>query len=214
MTCPICQKRKAKRFCPAKGGSICSVCCGNEREVTIHCPSDCTYLIASREYDAERREREFDWSKLPFQEVKFPPSFARDHLPLITALAYAICAYARDNPSTVDTDVLASVQALAEAYRTLTRGIYYERPPDYALQRGLYNALESALSDFKKSDAAPSGLGPVRDRDLRDALILFAQLAARRSNGRPKGRAYLDFLRRQLNAEDLEKPASKIVLLD
>ena len=28
MSCPICQKRKAKRYCPAKEGTLCSVCCG------------------------------------------------------------------------------------------------------------------------------------------------------------------------------------------
>src|SRR2546422_5223162 len=49
MICPICHKRKAKRFCPARGDSICSVCCGTEREVTIDCPSDCPHLIASRQ---------------------------------------------------------------------------------------------------------------------------------------------------------------------
>ena len=48
MACPICQKRKAKRFCPGKDESICPVCCGTEREVTIDCPGDCPYLVASR----------------------------------------------------------------------------------------------------------------------------------------------------------------------
>ena len=37
MTCPICENRKAARFCPAKGENICAVCCGTEREVTISC---------------------------------------------------------------------------------------------------------------------------------------------------------------------------------
>ncbi len=47
MSCPICEKRKAARFCPAKGEKICAVCCGTEREVTIDCPSDCAYLLAA-----------------------------------------------------------------------------------------------------------------------------------------------------------------------
>src|SRR5438067_13025412 len=64
MTCPICHKRKAKRFCPARGDGICSVCCGTEREVTIDCPSDCAHLIACRQYDYERKE--IDWEKMPF----------------------------------------------------------------------------------------------------------------------------------------------------
>ena len=41
VSCPICEKRKAQRFCPAKGEKICAVCCGKEREVIIDCPVDC-----------------------------------------------------------------------------------------------------------------------------------------------------------------------------
>ena len=35
MSCPICEKRKASRFCPAKAEKICAVCCGTEREVYV-----------------------------------------------------------------------------------------------------------------------------------------------------------------------------------
>ncbi len=46
LICPICGKRRPERFCPAKGEKICAVCCGKEREVTLDCPADCTYLIS------------------------------------------------------------------------------------------------------------------------------------------------------------------------
>ena len=74
MVCPICNKRKAKRPCPARAESICSICCGTEREVTIDCPSDCMYLVVSREYDLSRLE--IDWAKVPFADVKFNRRFA------------------------------------------------------------------------------------------------------------------------------------------
>src|SRR5262249_16974412 len=43
VSCPICEKRKGARFCPAKGEKICAICCGTEREVTIDCPVHCSY---------------------------------------------------------------------------------------------------------------------------------------------------------------------------
>ncbi len=211
MVCPICQKRKAKRFCPAKGGTICSVCCGTEREVSIDCPSDCPYLIAARQYDLERRE--IDWAKVPFHETKIPSSFVVAHERLLLALSYATCLYARENPQLVDSDVATSLESLAETYRTLSSGIYYEKPPDYALQRGLYEALKAAVQDYKKVEAQQLGLSNTRDGEIRDATIFLAQLGATRSNGRPKGRAYLDFLRTQFESEEFSKPASNIVLL-
>src|SRR6185437_3901085 len=51
VSCPICEKRKPKRFCPAKGEKICAICCGTYREVTIDCPVDCPHLIAARRYE-------------------------------------------------------------------------------------------------------------------------------------------------------------------
>jgi hypothetical protein len=211
LACPICQKRKAKRLCPAKAATICSVCCGSEREVTIDCPSDCPYLVASRAYDEERRE--IDWSKLPFADVRVPPAFGRSHGPLLGAISLAICLYARENRLLVDSDVIAALQALAESYRTLASGLYYEKPPDYVLQRGLYNALKASLEDFKKAETQAVGLSSTRDSEIRDALIFFTQLGASRANGRPKGRAYLDLLRRQVGTEELLGPEPGMLLV-
>lgn len=211
MACPICQRRKPKRFCPAKGGNICAVCCGTEREVTIDCPSDCSYLVASRQYEKERRE--IDWSNVPFAETKIASSFVVAHEKLLLALAYTACLYARDNRLLVDADVLASLQALAETYRTLASGIYYEKPPDYRIQHGLYEAFKAAIEDYKKAEAQQMGTSSVRDGEVRDALIFLTQLGATRSNGRAKGRAYLDFLRTQFKSEEFSKPASNIILL-
>jgi hypothetical protein len=211
LACPICQKRKAQRYCPAKGENICSVCCGTEREVTIECPSDCAYLIASRTYGLERKK--FDWSKLPFADIKIPPSFAQDHVPLLNALTYNICAFARDNALTVDADVMASLQALAESFRTLSSGLYYEKPPDHRLQRALYDLLKAGIEEYKKAEAQNTSATVVRESDIRDALIFFTQLGATYVNGRPKGRAYLDMLRSQIKSEEFSKPASNIVLL-
>jgi hypothetical protein len=211
VTCPICQKRKAKRFCPAKGENICSVCCGTEREVSIDCPSDCTYLIASRRYEPERREA--DWSKVPFSDTRIPTSLVAANEKLILAISYAICAYARENAPLVDLDVTASLQALAEAYRTLSSGLYYEKPPDYLLQRQLYERIKGAIDEFKKSPPPEAQVAGVRDGDIRDTLIFLTQLGALRSNGRPKGRPFLDFLRSQFKPEEFGKPAANLVVL-
>jgi len=211
LACPICKKRKPQRFCPAQGDNICSVCCGTEREVTIDCPSNCSYLIASRTYGLERKK--FDWSKLPFADVKIRSSFAQEHVPLLNALTYTISVFARDNRSTVDTDVIASLQSLAEAYRTLSSGLYYENPPDHRLQRELYDRLKGGIEEYKKAEAQNTSATTVRDGDIRDALIFFTQLGATYLNGRPLGRAFLDMLRSQIKSEEFDKPASNIVLM-
>ncbi len=211
MTCPICNKRKAKRLCPARAESICSICCGTEREVTIDCPSDCVHLVASREYDLSRLE--IDWAKLPFAEVKFKRSFAETHGPLLVDIDYAICQFAADHREVVDTDVLVALQTLAETYRTQTSGIIYEKPLDYPLQRALYEHLKASIADFRKEETQRAGMTTVRDSDVRDALIFLTQLCAAHANGRPKGRAYLNLIRSQFPKEEFQKAGSNIVLL-
>ena len=42
--CSFCEQRKGKRNCPALGGPICSICCGQHRLTRIACPSDCVHL--------------------------------------------------------------------------------------------------------------------------------------------------------------------------
>jgi hypothetical protein len=210
LACPICNKRKAKRFCPARAETICSVCCGTEREVTLDCPSDCEYLKASREYDLDRRD--FDPDTLPFRDVQIPNSFVREHGKLLDALAYAVSLFARENRPLVDSDVVATLRSLAETYRTLASGLIYENPPEYNLQRRLYQSLRRAIDDYRQAEQQQLGLGSTRDGEIRDALILFAQIAATHANGRPKGRAYIDFLGNQFAPGELPDQASNIIL--
>jgi hypothetical protein len=139
-------------------------------------------------------------------------SFVTNHQKLLLTLSYAVSLFARDDPALVDSDVLASLQALAEAYRTLSSGIYYEKPPDYRLQRGLYERLKAAIEDTKKTEAAEGKAASIRDSEIRDALIFLTQLGSTRANGRPKGRAFLDFLRGQFKLEELARSAPTIVL--
>lgn len=211
MVCPICNKRKAKWLCPARGDSICSICCGREREVTIDCPGDCEHLVASRQYDLTRRN--FDLAMLPFPEVKFQRGFAEKNAGLLVHLDHAVCQFAADHREIVDTDVQAALQRLAETYRTQSTGIIYEHPPEYLPQRELYENLKTAITDYRKNEAQRLGMTTVHDSDIRDALIFLTQICATHENGRPKGRAYLDLIRSQFPKEEFQKAGSNIVLL-
>jgi hypothetical protein len=210
LTCPICNKRKAKRLCPARAENICTICCGEQREVTIDCPSDCTHLKASREYDYSRLV--VDPETLPFAESKFGRDFARSKGPLLAAIDFAIITFAAEHRALVDSDVLAALRTLAETYQTRTSGIIYEKPIDYALQRDLYDALKNAIAEFRSKLEREAGLGTLRDSEVRDSLIFLTQLCAVYQNGRPKGRAYIDLIRAQFPGEELQKAAPSIVL--
>jgi hypothetical protein len=71
VSCVICEKRKEKRFCPAVHGRICPQCCGENREITLDCPSDCVYLQQARERELPRPFEQLDKSAL-FLDVEVP----------------------------------------------------------------------------------------------------------------------------------------------
>ena len=109
---------------------------------------------------------------------------------------------------------MAALQTLAESYQTLAKGIYYEKPLDYRLQQELGAHLKESIAAYKKEVAQRTGVSSVRDETVRDALIFFTQVGAMRTNGRPKGRAYLDFLRREFKwQEPREATSSGLVIL-
>ena len=185
------------------------MCCATEREVTLDCPSDCEYLAASRQHEGERRE--IDLSKIPFADIRIPPEVMAGYEPLVSALFWVISNFAQDNRPLLDADAAAAIIALAETYRTLSSGLYYEKPPDHRLQRELYDALKMGIASYRER-AQELGWERVRDETVRDTLIFLAQLSALRGNGRPRGRAFLDFLRAQSKFAAPEKLESAIVM--
>ncbi len=197
MICPICNKRKPERFCPAKGEKICAPCCGTEREVTIDCPSDCSYLIAARRYEAEHRKPPLPDPSL-FSLIEISRDLVEERREVVTGLGYVILKFAGENRSLVDGEAHEALHALAETYRTLLSGIYYERPPDAPLPRDLYQQLAKFLEEYRQAESQRAGFTSLKDSEAFHLLVFLLRLGRRRSNGRPRSRAFLDFLRSQL----------------
>jgi hypothetical protein len=211
-SCPICKKRRPERFCPALGEKICAICCGTEREATLDCPSDCPYLLAAHRYEQEHR-KPLPESELPFSDVQFSPDLIYERQPLFSGLAYAIAKFASEHRELADPDVLLALTALAETYRTLLSGIYYEKPPAAPLPAGLYAALANFIQDYKKQEAERSGFSTLKDTEIFYVLVFLARLGRTRTNGRPRARIFLEFLRAQFpQAEELQPAPSRIIL--
>src|SRR5581483_6144629 len=117
MTCAICEKRKEKRFCPALHSRICPQCCGEQREVTLDCPSDCVYLQQAREHEKPRPFQELESSSL-FPKIEVSEKFLYEHEHLILGLSYALAKSAHGRRLT-DADLIASLSSLAGSYETL-----------------------------------------------------------------------------------------------
>ena len=217
MSCPICEKRKAARYCPAKDEKICPVCCGREREVSIDCPSDCCYLITAHRYEDQHQRSLPD--ETPLFDVKVSQDVIYAHQNVLSGLAFTAAKFSAAHPATTDTDVLAALQALAETYKTLGSGIYYEKPPDAPLPRELYATFAAFLNESKQQSAgrtdssAFAGTTRIRDSDIFALLVFLYRMGLLRTNGRPRARRYLEFLRGQFPATpELKREESRIIV--
>ncbi len=127
--CSICGKRRAERFCPAKGERIC---CG---------------LLRHRARSAARLSRRLRLFNLRPPLRTGAPAAARSkrsavpsvdlssdvlykNEAFLSGLGYAVLKFAAERRDLADGDILAALEALAETYRTLVSGIYYEKPPE------------------------------------------------------------------------------------
>lgn len=211
MTCPICGKRKAERFCPAKGEKICAVCCGTEREVTMDCPFDCVYLAAAHRYeDEQKRSIPGD---TPLLGVQIPEEVVHTHQQLVAALAFSIAKFCAAQASATDTDVLGAIAALAETYKTLDSGIVYENSPAASLPRELCAALATFLDELKKKQAETAGSIKLEDKNIFYVLVFLHRMGLLRTNGRLRARRYIEFLRGQFpQSAELKREENRIIV--
>ncbi len=210
--CPICNKRRAERYCPAKDEKICAIDCGIEREVTIACPCDCAYLVAAHRWE-QSHPKPLAESEVPFPDVSFPPDLIHTRQAVLSGLGYTVVVYAADQRSLADSDVFAAVQAMAETRRTLMSGIYYEKPPEIPVAAGLYAALAKFIDEEKKHAAEHPEFSALKDTEIFHLLVLFLRFGRMRSNGRPRTRAFIEFLRSQFPAEvGVSKEEPRIIL--
>jgi hypothetical protein len=193
-SCPLCSKRRPERFCPAQGEKICAVCCGTERERTLDCPADCSYLIAAHRYEQEHRQP-LDPADLPFPGVEVSRDLIYEQQPLVNDLAHVLAMFSGEQRALTDPEALAALSALAETYRTLLSGLYYEKPPEAPLPAALYAALAAFLQQYKQQQSAGAGFAALKDSEIFPVLVYLARVCRTSTNGRPRSRLFLELLR-------------------
>ena len=204
MSCAICEIRKAKRFCPAVHGRICPQCCGEQREVTLDCPSDCPYLIQAHQHEKPRsmEQDQVDPAGL-FLQVELSDQFMYEKEHLLMGLTYALAKSARADRNLQDQDLIAALVVLTKSYeRLVNSGLHYEQPLTSDAQRRVVAELELMVKEYREAELKHTGYSTLRDSDVLKALVFLVRLANARTSGRPKSRALVVFLFAQFPAKE------------
>jgi hypothetical protein len=194
MKCAICEIRRPRRYCPGVRGEICTQCCGAEREVTVDCPLDCVYLQEARKHD---RIPAVDPDQLPNQDVRITETFLEERKELIFFAAGNLLEAVFETPGAVDYDIREALDALIRTYRTLESGLVYETRPNNPLAAAIQQRFRQAVEEFRRSRRERLGMETTRDTDILGILVFLQRIEIMQNNGRKRGRAFIDFLRRE-----------------
>ena len=194
VACPLCEKRKPKRSCPALGRIICPVCCGTKRLVEISCPAECPHLATSREHPAAvvRRQQEVDVAALL-------PSMSglteRQHQ--LFFLFQSVIARSKPDglARLTDEDVAEAASACAATIETAAKGVLYEHSPATLPAQKLTGEFRALLAQVREQGAT------VYDREA--AIALRAIERGARSLTRPdEPTTYLTLMGRLLQVNN------------
>jgi hypothetical protein len=191
------------------GGEICPQCCGEQREITVDCPSDCEHLRQARLRETVPPVNEAD---VPNRDVHLSEQFIHQHEPVVFALALAL-RRAMEETRAVDFDGREALAALIRTYRTLESGLIYETQPTNPYAAGILDRLKAAVERLRKGLESEAGMPVLRDADVLGVLVFLERLELQHNNGRRRGRAFLDFLRVYLpEPEPVAAPQPSLIL--
>lgn len=154
--CISCDKRKAKRYCPALRASICPVCCGEKRGVEIRCPLDCVYFVEGQKHQQlkvmhQRLRKEGAVSYVRRAELynRNPGVFAR--IEKIFADAF------RANRKLRNEDVVRALDLVKSTLDTEKKGLIYQHQSENSFANELSTRILIALTDFKDTPDVREG---------------------------------------------------------
>jgi hypothetical protein len=189
---------------------ICPVCCGTEREVSIDCPADCTHLVSAHRYE-DQHQRSLP-AGTPLLDVRLGSAIIEQHQQLLSAMAFDLVKFCLEHREATDPDILAAIESLAHAYKTLASGIVYEQLPALPVQKELYAALSTFLESTKQPNRQPP-FSAAKNSEVFQLLVFLYRMGLMHTNGRPRARRFIEYLRRQFpNAQELQQAQSRIIM--
>ena len=217
LSCTICSVRKEKRYCPAVHGRICPQCCGEQRELTLDCPSDCVYLQQARQHQDAPRLEDLPAEEV-FSSIEIHEQFLREHEPLLLGVWHTLTRRYDADRNLTDREVIGALANMARSYQTLVgSGLVYQEAMPGLAQQAIMDALRRLLEEFRALEQKHLGYATLKDGEVLKALVFTLRLAHMRTSGRPFSRRFLDFLCEQFRDTQpaiagVVEPARRIVV--
>lgn len=192
--CVICGLRKPRRTCVGVHGEICSICCGTERERSVHCPITCSYL-----QEAHRHEKvePVDPASIPNQDIRVSEEFLNLNQALLAFVGSALFEASITGDDVTDLDVRAALDTLIATYRAKNSGLYFDAKSENSFAASIDEHVKKRIQAVQEREReATGGITAIKDSALLAVLVFLQRLEYMENNQRPRSKAFLDFLGR------------------
>lgn len=193
--CARCDRRKARRRCPALGNEICSLCCGRIREKDVRCPPGCEHLAQHAPYQEQKvldRRETGAISPARARRGAEPDDRMKWLLFSIEAALYEIAA---QNPEFADKDaLLACDYAREKIARGERRLIIPGESPRAGHAAGEAVALTASRCRFERTTLLAGTAEPYTLEEQTVALDALVRTIKALARDRWEGRTFLDRL--------------------
>lgn len=190
-------------------GDICAICCGTEREVTVHCPLDCEYLQEARKHEVPPVA---DPETFPNRDIRVSEDFLRQNEALLVVVSIGLLGASLETPDAIDDDVKQALESLVRTWRTLQTGLEYESRPENPIAAAVFDKVQAKIKEFRQRVSQSSSPTRIHDKDVLGVLAFLQRMEIQRNNGRRLGRAFIDFLREHFPMSAKEEPAPSLIV--
>jgi hypothetical protein len=115
--------------------------------------------------------------------------------PTVFTWNYALARSARADRSLRDSDLAAALTSVARRIETLVNsGIHYDQAVANPVQHSVIAELQKMLQEYQQTEQKHLGYVRLRDSEVLRALVFLLRMALGRTSGRPRSRAFIDFL--------------------
>jgi hypothetical protein len=130
-----------------------------------------------------------------FPEVEIAEQFLYEREELILGLSFALAKSARADRSLTDRDLISAISSLAKSYQTMVNSsLIYEPTTTNLAHQTIAREVETMVREFREAEQKHIGHTRLRDPDVLKALVFLLRMGLGRTSGRPKSRAFVDFL--------------------
>ena len=210
MKCVLCDKRKPKRYCPAKRTTICPICCGEKRGVEINCPLDCQYYVEGQKHHQQKMMQQRIKKDGAISYVRKAELYK--HNPeLFAHLEKGFVGIFRADKNLTNKDLAIGLELAHKTLETEKKGIIFQHQSGNSYADEISNHVLNIVSYFK--DNPEVGASRI---NLDFALLVvkeFLEEAAFYMENDTNPKSYLIHLTRYHPEEEVETPAeSKLII--